>query len=250
MLLSAPAGRGLQTIRRSPAFTTFDIVLLDPPYEMPATRLCQVDSLIAPDSSSWNTQKRTDVPSSTYSCLCTRRLVSETAPWPFTHADLAVYRFLRPADQRARGYHPRVAPVFDRIVVAIRSTARNRRCSRWTSAWNWPAGLQRHSNVEVDTFDGLLVDYVNRRGARLSSGGCAISDFEFEFQMALMNRRLNGRIETIFLMPAEQYLPRARLIKEVCQTGRRCARPGACDRGRTPPPQARRSRAMIPMVHF
>ena len=78
-------------------------------------------------------------------------------------------------------------------------------------------------NVEVDTFDGLLVDYVARRGAQVIVRGLrAVSDFEFEFQMALMNRRLNDRIETVFMMPAEQYTYiSSRLIKEVFALGGR-----------------------------
>ena len=69
--------------------------------------------------------------------------------------------------------------------------------------------------------DGLLVDYVDRRRAQVIVRGLrAVSDFEFEFQMALMNQRLNGRIETIFLMPAEQYTyTSSRLIKEVFRLG-------------------------------
>jgi len=78
-------------------------------------------------------------------------------------------------------------------------------------------------NVEVDTFDGLLVDYVERRHAQVIVRGLrAISDFEYEFQMALMNRRLNGKIETIFMMPAEKYTYiSSRLIKEVFSLGGR-----------------------------
>ena len=78
-------------------------------------------------------------------------------------------------------------------------------------------------NVEVDTFDGLLVDYVERRKARVIVRGLrAISDFEFEFQLALMNRRLNSEIETVFMMPAEQYsYISSRLIKEVFALGGR-----------------------------
>jgi pantetheine-phosphate adenylyltransferase len=78
-------------------------------------------------------------------------------------------------------------------------------------------------NVEVATFDGLLVDYVERRKAQVIVRGLrAVSDFEFEFQMALMNRRLNGRIETVFMMPAEQYsYISSRLIKEVFSLGGR-----------------------------
>jgi len=78
-------------------------------------------------------------------------------------------------------------------------------------------------NVEVDTFDGLLVDYIERRQANVIVRGLrAVSDFEYEFQMALMNRRLNGRVETVFMMPAEQYsYISSRLIKEVFSLGGR-----------------------------
>ncbi len=78
-------------------------------------------------------------------------------------------------------------------------------------------------NVEVDTFDGLLVDYVAKRQAQVIVRGLrAVSDFEFEFQMALMNQRLNGKIETVFMMPAEQYTYiSSRLIKEVFALGGR-----------------------------
>jgi pantetheine-phosphate adenylyltransferase len=78
-------------------------------------------------------------------------------------------------------------------------------------------------NVEVDTFEGLLVDYVQKRQAQVIVRGLrAVSDFEFEFQMALMNRRLNDKIETVFMMPAEQYsYISSRLIKEVFTLGGR-----------------------------
>ena len=76
-------------------------------------------------------------------------------------------------------------------------------------------------NVDVDTFDGLLVDYGRRQGAHAIIRGLrAVSDFEYEFQMALMNRRLNHDLETVFLMPAEQYTyTSSRLIKEVFRLG-------------------------------
>ena len=81
--------------------------------------------------------------------------------------------------------------------------------------------FQAHPDVEVDTFDGLLVDYARRKGARAIIRGLrAVSDFEYEFQMALMNRRLNDTLETVFLMPAEQYTyTSSRLIKEVFMLG-------------------------------
>jgi pantetheine-phosphate adenylyltransferase len=77
--------------------------------------------------------------------------------------------------------------------------------------------------VEVDTFSGLLVDYADRVGATVIIRGIrAISDFEYEFQMALMNRRLNPAIETVFMMPAESYsYVSSRLVKEVSQLGGR-----------------------------
>jgi pantetheine-phosphate adenylyltransferase len=82
---------------------------------------------------------------------------------------------------------------------------------------------RRRRHVEVDTFSGLLVDYAQRVGASVIVRGLrAISDFEFEFQMALMNRRLNPRIETVFMMPAESYsYVSSRLVKEVFQLGGR-----------------------------
>ena len=75
--------------------------------------------------------------------------------------------------------------------------------------------------VEVDLFEGLLVDYVRRRGAHAIVRGLrAVSDFEFEMQMALMNRRLSAEIETVLLMPAESYTYlSSRLAKEVFSLG-------------------------------
>ena len=77
------------------------------------------------------------------------------------------------------------------------------------------------ANVEVDTFDGLLVDYARRKHATVIVRGLrAISDFEFEMQMALMNRRLNPEVETAFMMPAEQYTyVSSRLVKEIVALG-------------------------------
>ena len=81
--------------------------------------------------------------------------------------------------------------------------------------------FREYSNVEVDTFDGLLVDYARRRRASAIIRGLrAVSDFEYEFQMALMNRHLEPKLETVFMMPAEQYTYlSSRLIKEVFSLG-------------------------------
>ena len=118
----------------------------------------------------------------------------------------------------------RGARLFDRIIVAILVNAEkaplftmDERVEIATSVF---ASLP---NVEVDTFEGLLVDYIERRRAQVIVRGLrAVSDFEFEFQMALMNRRLNDKIETVFMMPAEQYsYISSRLIKEVFSLGGR-----------------------------
>jgi pantetheine-phosphate adenylyltransferase len=81
--------------------------------------------------------------------------------------------------------------------------------------------FREYPNVEVDTFEGLLVEYARRRRASaLVRGLRAVSDFEYEFQMALMNRHLEPTLETVFMMPAEQYTYlSSRLIKEVFSLG-------------------------------
>ncbi|HVD92338.1 MAG TPA: pantetheine-phosphate adenylyltransferase [Vicinamibacterales bacterium] len=78
-----------------------------------------------------------------------------------------------------------------------------------------------YPNVEVDTFDGLLVEYArSRRAGVIVRGLRAISDFEYEMQMALMNRHLNPEVETVFMMPAEPYTyVSSRLVKEVVALG-------------------------------
>jgi pantetheine-phosphate adenylyltransferase len=79
------------------------------------------------------------------------------------------------------------------------------------------------SRVEADTFSGLLVDYARKVGARVIIRGIrAISDWEYELQMGLMNRRLDPHIETVFMIPAESYsYVSSRLVKEVFQLGGR-----------------------------
>jgi len=78
-----------------------------------------------------------------------------------------------------------------------------------------------HGDCRVESFSGLLVDFMDRVGARVVVRGLrAVSDFEYEFQMALMNRRLNPRVETVFMMPKEDYsYLSSRLVKEVYALG-------------------------------
>jgi pantetheine-phosphate adenylyltransferase len=118
----------------------------------------------------------------------------------------------------------RGARLFDRIVVAIAVNAEKAPLFTMDERVEIArAVFKDQPTVEVDTFDGLLVDYVaHRRADVIVRGLRAVSDYEFEFQMALMNRRLNASIETVFMMPAEQYTYiSSRLIKEVFALGGR-----------------------------
>ncbi len=116
----------------------------------------------------------------------------------------------------------RGARLFDRIIVAIAVNAE--KSPMFTMAERVEIArdvFRNRANVEVDTFDGLLVDYVGRRQANVIVRGLrAVSDFEYEFQMALMNRQLAPSIETVFMMPAVKYsYISSRLTKEVFRLG-------------------------------
>ncbi len=116
----------------------------------------------------------------------------------------------------------RGARLFDRIIVAIAVNAE--KSPMFTMAERVEIArdvFRNRANVEVDTFDGLLVDYVGRRQANVIVRGLrAVSDFEYEFQMALMNRQLATSIETVFMMPAVKYsYISSRLTKEVFRLG-------------------------------
>ncbi len=118
----------------------------------------------------------------------------------------------------------RGARLFDRIVVAILVNAEKAPLFSMSERVEIAReDFKDRPNAAVDTFDGLLVDYVERRQAQVIVRGLrAVSDFEFEFQMALMNRRLSPNVETVFMMPAEQYTYiSSRLIKEVFALGGR-----------------------------
>ena len=81
--------------------------------------------------------------------------------------------------------------------------------------------LPHNDRIRIDQFDGLLVEYANRMNARVILRGLrALSDFDYEYQMALMNRRLEPHIETVFMVPAEQYTYlSSRLVKEIASLG-------------------------------
>ena len=114
----------------------------------------------------------------------------------------------------------RAIKLFDRVIVAV---AKNDGKQPLFSLEDRVELVRRSvthlENVEVDSFDCLLVDYVEKRFAQAIVRGLrAISDFEFEFQLALMNRKLNERVETIFMMPKDTYtFLSSRMIKEIAR---------------------------------
>ena len=116
----------------------------------------------------------------------------------------------------------RGARLFDRIVVAVLvNPEKTPLFSADERVQTARAVFASQPNVEVDQFEGLLVEYAKRRRANVIVRGLrAISDFEYELQMALMNRRLSESIETVFMMPAEPYTyVSSRLVKEVFALG-------------------------------
>lgn len=116
----------------------------------------------------------------------------------------------------------RCAPLVDRLVVSV--LANETKSPLFTAEERvdmLKVVLQNFPNVEIDSFDGLLIDYARRKQARLILRGIrAISDYEYELQMALMNRRLAPEIETMFMMAGEAHsFISSRLVKEVIRLG-------------------------------
>jgi len=116
----------------------------------------------------------------------------------------------------------RAAKLFDEVIVAVAFNEQKRSLfaveERVTLIRETTTGV---ANVRVARFDGLLVDFARNEGATAVVRGLrAVSDFEFEFQMALMNRKLEPEIETIFMMPAEKYTYlSSRIVKEIGRLG-------------------------------
>lgn len=116
----------------------------------------------------------------------------------------------------------RCRPLFDEVVVAVlRNTAKQPLFSVEERVAIIRELMRPWPECRVETFDGLLVHFMDRIGARTTVRGLrAVSDFEAEFQMALMNRRLDPRVETVFLTPKEEYsYVSSRLVKEVYLLG-------------------------------
>ncbi len=116
----------------------------------------------------------------------------------------------------------RAARLFDRVIVAVAvSEGKGPLFDLEERVSLIRRAVMTMPNVEVDSFTGLLIDYVEKQnGQAVIRGLRAVSDFEFEFQLALMNRKLNPRVETIFMMPKEAYtFVSSRLVKEIATLG-------------------------------
>src|ERR1700686_418925 len=116
----------------------------------------------------------------------------------------------------------RGSKIFDELIVAIlRNAEKDPLFNLSERLLMLEAMTAEFKNVRVDTFDGLMVDYAAKVGASAVLRGIrAISDYEYELQMALMNRKLQPDLETVFMMPAEQYsYLSSRLVREVAKLG-------------------------------
>lgn len=116
----------------------------------------------------------------------------------------------------------RGSKIFDELIVAVlRNAEKDPLFTVIERQQMLEEMLKKYSNVHVDSFDGLLVDYALARNAKAVLRGIrAISDYEYELQMAWMNRKLQPQIETVFMMPAEAYsYLSSRLVKEIFRLG-------------------------------
>ena len=116
----------------------------------------------------------------------------------------------------------RAAKLFDHVIVAVADNSAKKPLFNQQERLLMVRECVVHlPNVEVDVLEGLLVDYAEKRAAHAIVRGLrAVSDFEFEFQLALMNRKLNERVETIFMMPKDSYtFLSSRLVKEIARLG-------------------------------
>ena len=116
----------------------------------------------------------------------------------------------------------RASKLFDRVIVAVAANAdKQPMFTQSERKRQITAAVKSQTNVEVASLKGLLVDFADQHRAQAIIRGLrAVSDFEFEFQLALMNRKLNEEIETIFMMPRESYtFLSSRLVKEIAGLG-------------------------------
>ena len=116
----------------------------------------------------------------------------------------------------------RAAKLFDHVVMAVAKNEDKHPLFTLDERFALvKQAVQNVPGVEADAFDGLLINYVvSRKAQAVIRGLRAVSDFEFEFQLALMNRKLNENIETIFMMPKDTYtFLSSRIVKEIARLG-------------------------------
>lgn len=116
----------------------------------------------------------------------------------------------------------RAVKIFDKLIVAVADNPEKSYLFSLEERVQMVREVtKQYKNLSVDVIKGLTVDYVQRQGAAVIVRGLrAISDFEFELQMALMNRNLNNKIETVFLMPSLQYsYVKSSHVKEIARLG-------------------------------
>jgi pantetheine-phosphate adenylyltransferase len=116
----------------------------------------------------------------------------------------------------------RSARIFDRLIVAVLRNLEKEPLFTVSERLEMLQEVTRPwANVEVDVFEGLLMDYARRKNVQVVLRGIrAVSDYEYELQMALMNRKLEPNIETVFMMPAEAYsYLSSRLVREIARLG-------------------------------
>jgi pantetheine-phosphate adenylyltransferase len=112
--------------------------------------------------------------------------------------------------------------MFDQLIVAVLRNAEKEPLFSLSERVDMLREVTDHwETVEVDVFDGLLVDYARKRGAAVILRGIrAVSDYEYELQMALMNRKLEPRLETVFMLPGESYsYLSSKLVREIARLG-------------------------------
>ncbi|MFY9177568.1 MAG: pantetheine-phosphate adenylyltransferase [Caldicoprobacterales bacterium] len=116
----------------------------------------------------------------------------------------------------------RSAKMFDKVIVAVVKNYSKKPLFSFSERMELiQKSVKDIPNVEVESFEGLLMDYVHKKNAQVIVKGLrAISDFEYEFQMALMNRKLDPNVETIFLMTNHKYsFLSSSMVKEVASLG-------------------------------
>ena len=131
--------------------------------------------------------------------------------------------------------------MFDKLIVAVLKNVEKEPLFSVPERVDMLRGVTKQwDTVEVDVFQGLLVDYARKRGAAVILRGIrAVSDYEYELQMALMNRKLEPRLETVFMLPGEPYsYLSAKIVREIAHLGGPLA-------GLVPPVVEQRLRAKV-----